>query len=114
MATVAKKNSRFDMRLTQEQRSEVERAAAIKGKTLTQWALDNLMESARRDIEEESTTRLSLDALRRSLAVSEQIGARALLVDPADDQARGFYEKYGFKPVPGMDRMFIPLNRRPE
>ena len=62
MATIAKKDSRFDMRMTQEQRNKVERAAAIKGKTLTQWAMDNLMESAQRDIEEEATTRLSADA----------------------------------------------------
>ncbi|MCD8316614.1 MAG: DUF1778 domain-containing protein [Eggerthellaceae bacterium] len=50
------------MRLTSEQRREIERAAAIKGKTLTQWALDNLLTSARRDIEEETMTRLSIDA----------------------------------------------------
>ncbi len=51
------------------------------------------------------------DALRRSLSVSKQIGAKALLVDPIDDIARGFYRKYGFKPIPDMERMFIPLNR---
>lgn len=51
------------------------------------------------------------DALRRSMTVADQIGAKALLVDPADDKARAFYEKYGFKDVPGMDRMFLPLKR---
>ncbi len=59
---IQQKNSRFDMRLTAEQRNEIERAAAIKGKSLTQWSLDNLLESARRDIEEEATTLLSKQA----------------------------------------------------
>ncbi len=52
------------------------------------------------------------DAVHRSIAVSEQIGAKALLVDPVNQAARSFYEKYGFKPVPGMDRMFISLKRQ--
>lgn len=51
------------------------------------------------------------DAIRRSTLVAEQIGARALLVDPVDDAARRIYEKYGFKAIPGMDRMFIPLRK---
>lgn len=58
MATVTK-NSRFDMRMTPVQRKEVERAAALQGKTLTQWALDHLMEAARYDIEQSTTTHLS-------------------------------------------------------
>lgn len=64
MATLAKnvKDSRFDMRMTREQRNEVERAAAIKGKSLTQWALDNLLAAAQRDIEEDRTTHLSAKA----------------------------------------------------
>ncbi len=30
-------------------------------------------------------------------------------VDPADDKARAFYEKYGFAPLPGTNRMFAKL-----
>lgn len=52
------------------------------------------------------------DAIRRSIAVSEQIGAKALLADPVNQAARSFYEKYGFRPVPGMDRMFVSLKRQ--
>lgn len=51
------------------------------------------------------------DAIRRSLLVAEQIGAKALIVDPADDDARAFYEKYGFRPIPGAGRMFLSLKR---
>ena len=61
MATIAlgPKNCRLDMRMTHDQRQEVERAAAVKGKSLTQWCLDNLLADARRDIQDEATTRLS-------------------------------------------------------
>lgn len=51
------------------------------------------------------------DALRRSLMVADQVGAKALLVDPVDERARAFYGKYGFKDIPGMGRMFVPLKR---
>lgn len=53
------KSCRLDMRMTAEQRAEIELAAAIKGKKITQWSLDSLLEAARRAIAEESTTRLS-------------------------------------------------------
>ena len=64
MATVTNtsKTSRLDMRMSDEQRSEIERAASIKGMSLTQWALQNLLAAARRDIQEETVTRLSMDA----------------------------------------------------
>lgn len=57
MATVVK-NCRLDMRLTSDQRDEVERAAALTGKSITQWAVDHLLEAARYDIEQVTTTRL--------------------------------------------------------
>ena len=51
------------------------------------------------------------DAIQRSLFVAEQIGAKALLVDPVDRDAARFYEKCGFARVPGTSRMFLPLKR---
>lgn len=39
---------------------------------------------------------LLANAIRRTLAVSEQIGIHALLVDAIDDDARKFYEHFGF------------------
>lgn len=63
MAAVSmQKRARLDMRMTEAQRREIEHAAAIKGMSLTQWALENLLSAARRDVSEESTTRLSIDA----------------------------------------------------
>ena len=51
------------------------------------------------------------DAAARSLAVADVIGARALVVDPIDQQAASFYALNGFVPIPGLDRMFAPLSR---
>lgn len=52
---------------------------------------------------------LLLDASKRALAVSEAIGARELIVDPANDAARSFYRSYGFREISGSDRMFAKL-----
>lgn len=85
MATVVRQ-SRFDMRMTKEQRLEIERAAAIKGKTLTQWALDNLLEAARFDIEQETMTRLPSDSFEAFAAALDQPmpeEARSLLSEKA-------------------------------
>lgn len=49
------------------------------------------------------------DAIRRALGIADAIGTKALVVDPADEPARAFYEKHGFAPIPGSDRMYLPL-----
>ena len=40
------------------------------------------------------------DALHRAASGAEIIGARALLVNAKDDDARAFYERYDFEPSP--------------
>lgn len=40
------------------------------------------------------------DAVRRAVMVSQNTGVRALLVHALHDQARQFYEHYGFRPSP--------------
>lgn len=85
MAT-AVKDCRFDMRMTSAQRDEVERAASLRGQTLTQWALDHLLEAARYDIEQETTTRLaSGDFARFAAAIDEPMpeAARKLMAQKA-------------------------------
>lgn len=64
MATVTSeiKNSRLDVRLTQEQRRQIERAAALKGTSLTQWCVQHLMAAAQEDIQDATVTRLSSQA----------------------------------------------------
>ncbi len=49
------------------------------------------------------------DAVRRALAAASQIGARALVVDPLDDDATGFYEHFGFLHLRDSTRMFVKL-----
>ena len=58
----ATKTNRFEMRLTEQQRATIERAAATRGLSLTHWAIDNLMDAARRDIREGNTIYLSDEA----------------------------------------------------
>ena len=40
------------------------------------------------------------DAITRSVAAADLIGVRAILVHAVDDQARGFYNHFGFEPSP--------------
>jgi ribosomal protein S18 acetylase RimI-like enzyme len=53
---------------------------------------------------------LLLDALKRSYDVSnESIGSMAVVVDPLDPDAIGFYNKYGFIALQDSGRMFLPM-----
>ena len=70
MAT-AVKDSRFDVRMTAAQRREIEQAASIQGKSLTQWALDHLLAAARYEIEQENVTRLSRRSFSRFVSALE-------------------------------------------
>ena len=56
------KQYRMDIRLAQSQRRNYERAASLRGQTLTQWATSHLDESARRDIDDATTTVLAPQA----------------------------------------------------
>ena len=40
------------------------------------------------------------DALTRGISASEIIGGRAILVHAKDEQAKAFYERFGFEPSP--------------
>ncbi|MBI4494711.1 MAG: GNAT family N-acetyltransferase [Chloroflexi bacterium] len=53
---------------------------------------------------------LLMDALRRCLDLSRQIGAMAVVVDARDEAARAFYERYGFLRLVDHDyRLFLPM-----
>lgn len=56
------KQCRIDIRLTRLQRMSYERAASLRGQTLTQWATAHLDESAQRDIDQAAITALSPEA----------------------------------------------------
>lgn len=52
---------------------------------------------------------LLLDAVHRSMAAADAIGARALVVDPANNGARAFYQHHGFRDIAGVGRMYARL-----
>ncbi|HEY0732642.1 MAG TPA: GNAT family N-acetyltransferase [Chitinophagaceae bacterium] len=53
---------------------------------------------------------LLLDALRRSYATaSNAVAAMAVILDPLDEEARRFYQKFGFVNLPDSKRMFLPM-----
>ena len=53
---------------------------------------------------------LLMDALKRSYEVSKSvIGSIAVIVDPIDEQAIQFYEKYGFILLPDSGKMFLAM-----
>jgi GNAT superfamily N-acetyltransferase len=53
---------------------------------------------------------LLVDALRRSLEQSDEIGSIAVIVDAIDDRARAFYEHFEFIGFPDQPRrLFLPM-----
>lgn len=53
---------------------------------------------------------LLIDALKRSYNISiTSIASMAVIVDPFDKNAAGFYRKYGFIHLPDSGKMFLPM-----
>jgi GNAT superfamily N-acetyltransferase len=52
---------------------------------------------------------LLISALRRSLASASSVGSVAVITDPKDAKAEAFYRKYGFRPLGGGRRLFLPM-----
>lgn len=53
--------------------------------------------------------KLLLDALLRSLLATKEIGSFAVVVEPIDDDAVSFYEKFGFEKLLDKKEMFLPM-----
>lgn len=49
------------------------------------------------------------DAIRRTMAIAEQVGVRALLTHPIDDAASRFYRRFGFEPSPIREQQLLLL-----
>jgi GNAT superfamily N-acetyltransferase len=49
------------------------------------------------------------DAIRRTLAIAEQAGVRALLTHPIDDDASRFYLRFGFEASPARAQQWLLL-----
>ena len=52
---------------------------------------------------------LLIDALKRGLEVSKVIGSMAVIVDPIDENAVQFYDRFGFILLPDSGKMFLPM-----
>jgi ribosomal protein S18 acetylase RimI-like enzyme len=52
---------------------------------------------------------LLIDALKGSYEISQEIGSFAVVVDPIDEEAEKFYEKYDFNKLPDSGKMFISM-----
>ena len=53
---------------------------------------------------------LLADAIKRTLAVSDQIAIYVMVVDAINDNAKGFYEQFGFTRLnDNSPRLFLPL-----
>jgi GNAT superfamily N-acetyltransferase len=53
---------------------------------------------------------LLIDAIKRTLAVSDEIAIYAMVVDAIDERAQHFYEQFGFSLLsPDNQRLFLPL-----
>ena len=66
------KEKRLDLRLTAEQRRQIERAAELRGQNLSDWATSKLMDAARIDIVDSELIRLTEDEFERFTAALEQ------------------------------------------
>lgn len=51
---------------------------------------------------------LLIDALKKSFKGSQEVGSIAVIVDPIDESAISFYEKYGFQLLDS-ERMFLSM-----
>ncbi|MDH5553116.1 MAG: GNAT family N-acetyltransferase [Nitrosomonas sp.] len=53
---------------------------------------------------------LLIDAIKRTLDVSDEIAIYAIVVDAIDEQAKHFYQQFGFSPLSSESRrLFLPL-----
>ena len=50
---------------------------------------------------------LLIDALKRCYGISNEIGSFGIIVDPIDDTAKSFYQKYDFIELPDSKKMFL-------
>jgi len=54
---------------------------------------------------------LLVDAIKRTLSISNEIGVYAVVVDAIDEKAADFYSSYGFEPLcREKNRLFLPLS----
>ncbi len=94
--TKISKASRFEARITKDQKTIFQRAAILGGhRSLTEFVIQSAQEKA--------------DALGRCYLLSEQIGSIAVVVDALHKKASSFYESDGFIKLSDGKRLFLPM-----
>lgn len=94
----------FPGELPTELAQKLPRYPVLPGILLGRLAVDNNMKGKKIGVF------LLMDALKRSLAVSHQIGIVAVIVDAKDVIAVNFYKHFGFIPLSANDhRLFLPI-----
>lgn len=68
------KDARMDLRMTRQQKALFEKAASIRGETLTRWSMANLVDAAEREIREAETIWLSSEDFDRFAEAVEKGG----------------------------------------
>lgn len=104
-ATVGKA-CRMDIRLTQPQRRNCEKAADLRGQTLSRRTTMHLDEHCQGM---GLGAQLLRDAILNSLKVAELAGARARVVDPTGETVSAFYRCFGFSYLSATTRMVLRL-----
>lgn len=56
-------------------------------------------------------SRLLADALRRCRRLAGEIGLWAVVLGALDDRAVAFYQRFGFAPLSGERRLYLPISR---
>ena len=71
-ATLDRKTSRLDLRLTDEQKRRIETAASLSGISVSQWSISHLLESAQQAIADQSTLRMTEEAFDAFAALLDE------------------------------------------
>lgn len=93
---------------------EFEKLADSLAKTLPQYPIPAAL-IARLAVDKKTLgkglgARLLIDALQRILTASAEMAVKVVIVDALDDEARRFYEHFGFIALPGQEyKLFLPI-----
>ena len=52
---------------------------------------------------------LLIDAARRAMSAADVIGARAIIVQALNEEAKSFYERFGFRPFSDREPLMLAL-----
>lgn len=75
-ATLEKKTGRLDLRMTPEQKRQIEMASRIDGISVSQWSVSCLVESARNVIADQAAMRLSEQSFEEFAALLDEAPSR--------------------------------------